>query len=193
MCRYLITAATWVVALASLASAGEKEPDWYGGIVGKDDRQFVETTEPPWGAIGQINVSGASSLVYCTGTLVAHNLVLTAAHCLVNFRNYKPYIPETVHFVAGVRRDKRLGHSVAKCLLFPKEYNPVVEKKTLPGMALVPMEAFVSDIAAIVLAGPIPVEPVPVRPTEFEEGLPLMFGGYMADHRYMLTADRECD
>ena len=46
---------------------------------GRDDRVWIEPEAMPWSAIGRISFAGGGS---CTGTLIAPDVVLTAAHCL---------------------------------------------------------------------------------------------------------------
>ncbi|CAF3409094.1 unnamed protein product [Rotaria sp. Silwood1] len=53
-------------------------PDRRGkNVFGNDDRVQVTSTDYPWSAIGYLNTG-------CTGTLVGRDLVLTAAHCVIN-------------------------------------------------------------------------------------------------------------
>ncbi|MGD2133588.1 MAG: trypsin-like serine protease, partial [Maricaulaceae bacterium] len=59
---------------------GTKRPltiiDAFGG---QDDRQLLDTTVYPWNAIGALSYADGSG---CTGSLVAPDVVLTAAHCV---------------------------------------------------------------------------------------------------------------
>lgn len=47
-------------------------------VFGNDDRSPITTGDYPWNTIGKVFGMG------CTGTLVAKNLVLTAAHCVID-------------------------------------------------------------------------------------------------------------
>lgn len=74
-------------------------------------RRVVENTEHPWQAIGRVNIGGT---VHCSGTLVAANIVLTAAHCLYSRRMKKMVVPTSVHFLAGYSKGEFRGHSDVK-------------------------------------------------------------------------------
>lgn len=197
MRRSLLLAVLLVASLIQTlaAHAQQKVPDSYPGIIGKDDRQIIDSWDSPWGAIGQLNISGNRIQSSCTGTLIAPQVVLTAAHCLMDVRTGKPYPLDIVHFVAGVRRDKSLGHSVAKCVRFPPDYRYPEGVKLLPDLrrVFIPFEGFISDIATIVLHEEIPVPPVPLAAgVEFEGNLPLIHASYGVDRRFLLSADLGC-
>lgn len=59
-----------------------------------------------WEAIGRVDIDSGG---YCTGTLIATNLVLTAAHCLFDGKN-KPIPASEIQFRAGLHD----GHTIAE-------------------------------------------------------------------------------
>lgn len=71
-------------------------------------RRAVDSKEEPWRAIGRVNVGGFS---HCTGSLIAENLVLTAAHCLYAKHMGKMAPTAIVHFVTGYAKGEYLAHS----------------------------------------------------------------------------------
>lgn len=137
------------VGVTPEASAVELRP----GIIGRDDRKIIDEEGPPWSAIGQVNFGGYRMYGQCTGSLIASNLVITAAHCVMDPWKRKPYPLHEIHFLPGVKRGKWLGHSTAKCLHFPPRYEYIGPAKihpTLPQQE-VPTRAFFKDMALVVL------------------------------------------
>ncbi|QLE54985.1 serine protease [Nostoc sp. TCL26-01] len=54
-------------------------------VIGKDDRIPMTSRDYPWSAVGKIEGVGDDGSGYsCTGTLIAEDIVLTNAHCVVN-------------------------------------------------------------------------------------------------------------
>ena len=148
------------------------------GIVEEDDRKPVPDRGSPWSAVGQVNVAGYRVVGSCTGTLIAPSVVVTAAHCLIDRFRGSAFPVDDIHFLAGVHRDKNIGHSKAKCLKFP----PGFRRGNLS-----------TDIAAIVLAHPLSVDPITLAGSEpFRENRPLVHAAYPADRRYQLMADSTC-
>jgi protease YdgD len=150
----------------------------------------------PWAAIGQVNVAGHRYVQRCTGSLIASNLVITAAHCVMDPWRRKPFPLHQIHFLAGVRGAGWLGHSTAKCLHFPPEYEYMGPSKILPSLAFqgVPRRTFLRDMVLIVLEDELNnVAPVELDRDKAQSlDVSLVHASYAADRRYMLTGHFGC-
>ena len=172
-----------VVALSEPTTSRELRP----GIIGHDDRVRVEQRGPPWDAIGQVNVGGYRRVGQCTGTLIAPDVVLTAAHCVVDPWRAAPFPLHDIHFLAGVHGAENGGHSIAKCLHFPADY------KLPPQDALAAIPDLATDMVEVVLNENLDVQPMPIAEVmDPHAGLSLVHAAYPADRRLVLSAHFGC-
>jgi hypothetical protein len=106
----------------------------------------------------------------------------------------EPFPLHDIHFVAGVRGPENKGHSTAKCLHFPEDYEfifPDVVQRVKPTEAS--LAFFETDVVAIVLNDRLSVPPAPLADQfEAEPGLGLVHASYPADRRSALTAHFDC-
>jgi protease YdgD len=63
---------------------------------GHDDRVLVPVNQAPWRFIGQLNMDSGGA---CTATLVARNVIVTAAHCISE--GSRPDARATFHAASG--------------------------------------------------------------------------------------------
>jgi protease YdgD len=185
-----LVALALILAIVPAAAQGRRL-----AIVGQDDRVRVDSRDPFWDAVGQVNVSGYRRAFRCTGTLVRSDVVVTAAHCLMDPWTRAPFSLADIHFVAGVRGSDNKGHAKAQCLKFPKGYVYVGPDRYLPRAAAqkVPLHAFAQDAVAIVLDRKLSPAPAPLADLVVARSeLLLTHAAYPADRRFALTAHFNC-
>lgn len=72
---------------------------------------------PGWEAVGRLNIGGRSM---CTASLIAPDLVLTAAHCMYDIRHGRAINPRSITFEAGLNgRSAKAARKVVKAVVHP--------------------------------------------------------------------------
>ncbi|WP_165354519.1 serine protease [Tropicimonas sp. IMCC6043] len=143
-----------------------------------------EAEQATWNAVGRVNIAGLKRRSMCSGTLVAPDLVLTAAHCLFRPDGHAAR-PVDVHFVAGWRGGAFAAHRQAAEIIFHPDYAP-----SLPPLA----ERVVYDVAFLRLDTPIvaaEATPVPLADLPADPG-PLTIIGYRRDRPHALSRQQGC-
>lgn len=158
-----------------------------GGARGAEvDRSTLLSRElaHEWRAVGRVNVAGARDRSQCTGTLIAPDLVLTAAHCLLHPGTGEPWPAGNVHFVAGWYGGEMTGHSRAAALAVAPGYDP-----RQPARASVS-----SDIGLIRLAEPLTAAQAPPFTVAAapEAGTPVTLVSYRRDRAHAPTLQDDC-
>ena len=142
-----------LLALAANAYAGHAvQAEDAPKTPSNSEYHYGEIADPsvwPISAIGVVTFSlDFRHRRFCTGTLVAPKLALTAAHCL--FDGKELVRPENVRFLAGLNRGVPAAFSTAERFIISKEF--------APGQTIT-----TTDWAVIVLREPLPLRPIPVK------------------------------
>lgn len=135
-----------------------------------------------WEAVGRVDMAGVGT---CTGTLIAPDLVLTAAHCIVDRRTARPLDPGTVTFRAGLRD----GVAVAE--------RPAKRAVIHPGYRLADVNSWenaLHDLALLELAAPITTSTADpfVVDTPSRRGSTVSVVSYARGRNEALSRQRQC-
>ncbi|NIZ60268.1 trypsin [Sedimentitalea sp. CY04] len=81
----------------------------------------MDTTDAgrQWQAVGRLDVNGDG---FCTGALIAPDLVLTAAHCLYDNRTKTRLRPDTIEFLAGWRNGRASAYRTVRRAVVHPDY-----------------------------------------------------------------------
>ena len=151
-----------------------------------ETRRMLSAEESaPWRGIGRVNVALGRQTGMCTGTLIAADRVLTAAHCVLNPATGAAYQPGNVHFVAGWRLGQMAAHRLAAAIAVHPGY--VHSRRLEPAqvardMAVIRLEEAIEDETA--LAFPVGA------PRSADE--PLTVVSYRQDRPHALTRQGGC-
>lgn len=144
-------------------------------------RDAVDEQSYPWSAIGKLyNESGAS----CSGVVIARDKVLTAAHCLYNWRSRRFMAAEGLHFLVGYRSGRYLAHARVARFEIGAGFDPNRYDQTSR-----------ADWAVLTMTENLPlrVEPLHLLRDGAVDGTPAVLVGYPEDRAFAMTADRNCE
>jgi len=148
--------------------------------VSAETRVISLQEQPDWNAVGRVNKGGFKTSGSCTGTLIAPDLILTAAHCTPNGLT-AALLPDYT-FVAGWNRGE-----YAASRKFAQVYLPEGHKA-----GPLTIDGIVNDIALVRLDAPIPLDIVRPLPLSALPDSALAFLGYRNDRLHAPQMSTDC-
>jgi len=146
-----------------------------------EHRQNVDEQHYPWSAIGKLyNETGGS----CSGVAIAADKILTAAHCVYNFRSQRFIPADALHFLLGYRS----GHYIMHARIASYEIGPGFDPLRYDATSD-------ADWAILTVTEKLPSDVVPLRLSKTVEpsGTKAVIAGYPQDRAHAMTADSDCE
>ncbi len=162
------------IFFASVAHGDEDTP--LRRLLGADEARA-------WQGVGRINMEGAG---FCTGALIAPDLVLTAAHCMYFKRTGRPIPANKIHFLAGWRKGWAAAHRKASRVVIHEDYDYGDANR---------LDRVAADLALIELENPIRGSVVaPFKPHERPKpGDDVMVVSYAQERAEAPSLQRRCE
>lgn len=157
---------------------------WAGDALPSElDRADRRTEIIGWEAVGRLDVSGMGT---CTGTLIAQDLVLTAAHCVMSEAGEK-VAPSAILFRAGLRNGEHIAASRGRAVAVAPDYKPG-KNGQLKAVSIR------NDVALIQLETPVAralAQPFALHRVARDSG-ELMIASYGRGRNAAMSIQREC-
>lgn len=172
MWRHTFRAAALATLLAAPAAS---ETTRLQGLLTQNDARA-------WVAVGRLDTQEGG---FCTGTLIAPDVVLTAAHCVYDLTTGKLLDTTTMRFRAGLTRGKVTAERPVAQIVAHPGFDPKTGFNA---------ENVVNDVALLRLETAIPVEQVPpfvVHSGEIEKG-PVSVVSYGKGRSDLLSRQKQC-
>ena len=170
-----------VLLLAALCAVAVTEAHGGPMLPATIHREDVDVSRYPWSAIGKLfNETGSS----CSGVLISRDEIVTAAHCLYNYRTRRFIPAASLHFLVGYRT----GRYAAHVRIARYEIGAGLRSGALrPDLGL-GLGGADRDRGA---AGPH--RAAAASPRAAPAGTKAVLAGYPQDRAYAMTADRDCE
>lgn len=166
--------------LSAICALGQRQS---AGCAAIRAREILDAAAPPWSAIGRVNFGGLSQRSHCTGTLVAEDRVLTAAHCLYNAARKRWLPPESLRFVAGYQRSTGIGVAGVTGYVLDPVHDP--DSPVFHGAVATDWAVLVLDAPLGATVGTLPL----ARPEAAGE---ITLAGYAGLRPHVLSRARAC-